>query len=195
MPGKVSLSLPVVVAGDTTIRDVSLTASPTDTGWSLERFGAELPGRTSMQATGVVTLAPSAGFKGELLVASRQPSGFAGWLTGTVDPAIRALPQAGFSATVDLTPDVQLFSDLEINLAGDTLKGRLQRSGPRDARVLSTSLDAGRVDLDALLALSRLFTGEDDRPGRRQQDGRADLGRAGHLSRHRRRPDRCRSRL
>ena len=162
MPGKVSLSLPVVVAGDTTIRDVSLTASPTDTGWSLERFGAELPGRTSMQATGVVTLAPSAGFKGELLVASRQPSGFAGWLTGTVDQAIRALPQAGFSATVDLTPDVQLFSDLEINLAGDTLKGRLQRSGPRDARVLSTSLDAGRVDLDALLALSRLFTGEDD---------------------------------
>ncbi|BDA85547.1 hypothetical protein Sa4125_30890 [Aureimonas sp. SA4125] len=162
MPGSVTIALPVVVAGDTTIRDVSFTASPTDTGWSLERFAAELPGRTSMEASGVVTLAPSIGFKGDLLVASRQPSGFAGWLTGSVDPAIRTLPQAGFSAKVELTPDVQLFGDLEVNIAGDTLRGHLQRSGPRDARALSTSLDAGRVDLDALLALSKLFTGEDD---------------------------------
>lgn len=162
MPGTVRIALPIVVAGDTTIRDVAFTVSPTDTGWSVERLEAELPGRTRMEASGVVTLDEAIGFKGDLLVASRQPSGFAGWLTGAVDPAIRALPQAGFSAKVDLSRSAQRLDDLEVDVGGDTLRGSLSRTGPREDRTMVAEVTAGRMDLDALLALSRLFTGEED---------------------------------
>ena len=162
IPGVFKITLPVVVAGDTTIRDVAFAASPTDRGWSLDRFAAELPGRTRMAATGVVGLGDAISFKGELLVASRQPSGFADWLTGAVDPAIRALPQAGFSARVDLSREAQIFDDLEIDVGGDVLKGRLERSGPRQTRQTTAAITAGKVDLDALSALSRLFTGDGD---------------------------------
>ncbi|MBC8129212.1 MAG: hypothetical protein H7Y08_02685, partial [Rhizobiaceae bacterium] len=162
LPGTVAIQLPVVVAGDTTIRDVGFTVSPTDTGWSVERFVAELPGRTRMEASGVVGLDEELSFKGDLLVAARQPSGFAGWLVGTVDPAIRTLSQAGFSAAVDLTRARQVFESLEVDVGGEVLTGRLERSGPRGARAMTAFLNAGAVDLDALLALSALFTGDGD---------------------------------
>lgn len=162
IPGVFRITLPVVVAGDTTIRDVAFAAAPTATGWSVERFAAELPGRTRMTAAGIVGLEDALTFKGDLLVASRQPSGFADWLTGAVDPAVRALTQAGFSAKVDLSPNAQVFDDLEVDVGGDVLKGRLERSGPRQTRQMKAAVSAGRVDLDALSALTRLFTGDED---------------------------------
>lgn len=162
IPGTVAISLPVVVAGDTTIRDVAFSASPTDSGWSLARFAAELPGRTRLEASGVVELDDGFGFRGDLLVASRQPSGFSDWLTGEIDPSVRALAGAGLAAKTVLTAEQQVFTDLELDIGGDRLTGRLERSKADGRTTIAADLEGGKVDLDALLALSRLFTGPSD---------------------------------
>ncbi len=162
IPGTVAISLPVVVAGDTTIRDVAFSASPTDFGWSLARFAAELPGRTRLEASGVVDLDESFGFRGDLLVASRQPSGFSDWLTGAVDPSVRALVSAGLAAKTVLTTEQQVFTDLELDIGGDRLTGRLERARVGERTTIAADLEGGEIDLDALLALTRLFTGPSD---------------------------------
>ncbi|KQT52866.1 MULTISPECIES: AsmA-like C-terminal region-containing protein [unclassified Aureimonas] len=153
IPGTVKLSLPIVLVGDTTIRDVAFGATPAPDGWRVEGLSAELPGRTRLEATGTLGLEPL-NFSGDLLLASRQPSGFSDWLTGGVDPALRRLGQAGLSAKVALTAERQSFDDLELDIGGETVTGRLDRG----ADGLTADLSAGGVDLDALLALSRLFS-------------------------------------
>jgi hypothetical protein len=157
--GTVEISLPVVVAGDTTIRDVAFAASPTENGWGLPRFTAELPGRTRLEADGIVGLEEAFSFRGNLLVASQQPSGFADWLSGNVDPAIRTLARAGLSASAELTTDRQVLEDLEIDIGGNQLNGRVERVEAEDATTIAASLSGAAVDLDALLALSRVLTG------------------------------------
>ena len=44
MDGTIDLELPAVVAGDTTIRDLKVSASPRDGAWEIAAFSAKLPG-------------------------------------------------------------------------------------------------------------------------------------------------------
>ncbi|MCE7027430.1 hypothetical protein LZD57_05450 [Jiella sp. CBK1P-4] len=159
--GTVEISLPVVTAGDTTIRDVAVVARPQPTGWKLDSFVAEVPGRTRIEASGELGIDGALTFDGDLLVASQQPSGFSDWLSGNVDPAVRALPRAGFSAKTTLTADRQVFDALEVDVGGNPIKGRIAREEADGATTMSADLTGGTVDLDAVLALSRLFTGRE----------------------------------
>ena len=162
IPGTVEISLPVIMAGDTMIRDATLAASPTETGWSLSRLIAQLPGRTRLEATGLVDLDESFGFTGDLLLASNQPSGFADWLTGEIDPAIRRLGRAGLSAKAELSAERQAFTEMEIDVGGDRITGSLERARAADHTRITADLDGKAVDLDAFMALSQLFTGNAD---------------------------------
>src|SRR5690606_3483816 len=56
IPGSVEVNLPAVVAGDTTIRDVKLSAEPVSDGWSVRSLSTVLPGRTTLEADGLVRL-------------------------------------------------------------------------------------------------------------------------------------------
>ncbi|MBP0614946.1 AsmA family protein [Jiella sp. KSK16Y-1] len=159
--GKVTISLPVVTAGDTTIRDVAFVAEPMPAGWKLDSFVAEVPGRTRVEASGDLGLDEGLVFTGNLLVASQQPSGFSDWLSGRVDPAVRSLSRAGFSARTTLTPTRQIFDSLEMDMGGDVITGRIAREEAGGETTMSARLNGGNVDFDALLALSRLFTGQD----------------------------------
>ncbi|TFF22970.1 AsmA family protein [Jiella endophytica] len=159
--GQLQISLPVVTAGDTTIRDVAFVAEPRPAGWKLDSFAAEVPGRTRLEASGDLGVDEGFTFAGDLLVASQQPSGFSDWLTGSVDPAVRTLPRAGFSAKTTLTATRQVFDDLEVDVGGDTITGRIARQEEGGSTTMTAKLTGGRVDLDAVLALSRLFTGHD----------------------------------
>ena len=99
IPGSIDVDLPAVVAGDTTIRDVRMQAEPAPDGWQVKTLSASLPGRTTLEASGLLRTGESDfGFAGSLLVAVGQPSGFAAWLSKDVDEAIRRLPAAGFKA-------------------------------------------------------------------------------------------------
>nr|WP_258570860.1 AsmA family protein [Flavimaribacter sediminis] len=163
MPGKVSVALPAIVAGDTTFRDISLEAIPENGAWKLEKLEAKLPGRTTFLANGRLGVDADYGFSGEIVVASLQPSGFASWLSDSVDPSIRRLDRAGLSASVELSPQLQRMENLEIAVGSATLNGRLERIVPRQGRPsLSLVLEGETVDADALRAFSALVAGDQE---------------------------------
>ncbi|MBB4477630.1 uncharacterized protein involved in outer membrane biogenesis [Rhizobium etli] len=162
VPGKASVKLPAIVAGDTTLRDVQLELEPAGTGWMIDSAIGTLPGRTLVEGKGKLLLQGEPSFNGQIVLASNQPTGLASWLAGSVDPAIRQLRQAGFSANVSLTHELQRFENLEIAVGSATLKGRLERQAiSGQPPTLSVALNGDTLDLDALQALAGLATGQD----------------------------------
>lgn len=162
VPGRASLRLPAIVANDTTIRDIKLDVRPAGRGWAVDNVVATLPGRTQLEAKGVLLLRDRVSFIGDMLVASSQPSGLSDWLSGRVAPEIRQLRSAGFSARVNLTPDLQRFENLELAIGPAVLKGRLERqSAQGQVPNLSMSLAGNEIDIDAMRALASLVTGDD----------------------------------
>lgn len=174
MPGSIDVDLPAIVAGDTTIREIRLAASPDDSDgadgrrrWKVSGFTAQLPGRTTVEADGILQL-PLAGdeksqasFSGNLLVASRQPSGLATWLTGGADEPIRRLANAGFAAQVELTPTRQSIDDLEVILGPARMKGSVTRvSDPARRPTLDVSLSGDATDFATMEAVAAVFVGE-----------------------------------
>ncbi|TJV25406.1 MAG: AsmA family protein [Mesorhizobium sp.] len=161
--GTVEVKLPAVVVGDTTVRDVHLSAEPVDGGWSVKSLAATLPGRTTLEADGmlVLNLEGHFGFNGSLLLAVAQPSGFAAWLSKDVDEAIRRLPAAGFKAKVDLSQKRQAFSDLELILGKAKFSGRIDSSQPDDAKPsVLMRLEGGDLDVDGLAAFASIFVSD-----------------------------------
>ena len=154
IPGVLTVNLPAIVAGDTTIREVAFNAQPDGEAWRVHGFRATLPGRTQLEADGLLSRGEEFGFTGKLLVASNQPAGLANWLTGDVDPAIRKLSAAGFSADVELDPTVQRLDNLEVAIGGANLKGSAVRRADGARPVLELTLKGGAFDLDALNALA-----------------------------------------
>ncbi|PWV99163.1 AsmA-like protein [Hoeflea marina] len=161
LPGRVSIALPAVVAGDTTVRDVAIDARPDGDGWQIDKLTVNLPGRTTVEASGRLDLGQDTGFAGSLVVASSQPSGLSNWLSGDVDLVIRRLPAAGFSANVNLTSRLQRFEGLEVAVGPAILKGRLERQSPESGPPsLSVELAGDTFDVDAIRALVLLAGGK-----------------------------------
>ena len=158
IPGTVDVDLPAIVAGDTTVRDVKLSAEPGEGGWKLKSLAATLPGRTRLEADGFLRTDDNLGFDGQLLLAVGQPSGFAAWVSKDVDEAVRRLPAAGFKAKVALTREQQKFDDIELILGKAKFTGELDSMLPDDARASVTmKLDGGDLDVEGLRAFASLF--------------------------------------
>ncbi|MBC2774825.1 AsmA family protein [Rhizobium sp. AQ_MP] len=162
VPGRATLRLPAIVAGDTVFRDLQLDIRPAGNGWTVDKAVGVLPGRTQVEASGRLVLVGTPSFEGSLLVASTQPSGLATWIAGRVDPSIRSLGSAGFSASVNLTAELQRFENLELAIGAEHLKGRIERESPSgQAPSLSIDLSGEGLDLDAARAIAALVVGED----------------------------------
>jgi hypothetical protein len=162
IPGSVKVDLPAVVVGDTTIRDVRLSAEPGDGGWNLKSLGATLPGRTTLEADGFLRTEGEFGFDGSLLLAVKQPSGFAAWVARDVDDAIRRLPAAGFKAEVEMTKERQRFSGLELMLSDAAFHGVIDSRQPPDMRPsVLLELDGDALDVDGLTAFASLFVSDE----------------------------------
>ncbi|PYE90131.1 AsmA family protein [Phyllobacterium leguminum] len=171
IPGSIDLRLPAIIAGDTTIRDVIVEAEPGGDGWNVKTLKADLPGRTQIEAKGKLLVGENFGFDGDLLMASRQPSGFAAWLTKDVGEAIRRLPGAGFSAKVSLHEGEQRADNLELALGGASLKGSfLRRSETSILPSMQLALEGGALDGDALAAFAALFASDSGSPRLADQD-------------------------
>jgi hypothetical protein len=155
------VKLPAVVAGDTTIRDVALSAAPALDGWYLSSASAILPGRSTLEAKGFLTTGKKPRFEGSLLLAVKQPSGFAAWLSKDVDAAIRRLPAAGFSGSVHLDATRQSFKQMEIILGEAKLTGEIERTTAVNAKpVLAARLQGGALDAETGSALASLFVSD-----------------------------------
>ncbi len=161
IPGLIDINLPAVVAGDTTIREVRLLAEPAPEGWNVKSMAATLPGRTTLEGSGLLRTDGELGFAGSLLLAVNQPSGFAAWLARDVDEAIRRIPAAGFGAKVDMTSKRQRFEDLELILGPAKFRGRIDSRQPDDAKPsMQLELSGDALDLDGMLAFASLFVSE-----------------------------------
>lgn len=162
IPGSVEVKLPAIIADDTTIRDIRISAQPEDAGWRLKHLAAKLPGRTTLEANGLLQTNVDFGFSGSLLVAVAQPSGFASWLAKDVDGAIRRLRSAGFSADVNIRSEKQEFRDLELVLGPSVFRGSAERLTPEGAKPsMRLALDGGALDVDGLTALAALFVSDE----------------------------------
>lgn len=138
--GTVSIDLPAIIYGSTTLRDVRFDAVPAaqnDDGsalWRITRLEAKLPGRAQLEAYGEINLPGQAdateelAFEGHAVLASRQPSGLAGWLGLESGLALSQLSRAGFEADVRLTASSQTFSNLMVVLDNDRLEGSIERT-------------------------------------------------------------------
>lgn len=176
VPGKATLKLPAIVSADTSFRDVTVVAQPNGTGWKLDQVSVELPGRTRVEAHGLLDLSDNRSFKGALTVASSQPSGLSSWLAGDVAPQIRNLNALGFSADVMISDDVQQFENLELAAGGAILKGRVERQAPESGPAsLAVKLAGGDLDFDAMRAVVSLATGRDTNTAFLAQTISADL--------------------
>lgn len=177
VPGKATLKLPAIVSADTSFRDVMVVAEPNGAGWKLDQVSVELPGRTKVEASGLLDLSEKRSFKGTLTAASSQPSGLSAWLAGDVAPQIRGLNALGFSADVVIDDHVQQFDNLELAAGGAILKGRVERQVPDngDAASLSIKLSGGDLDFDAMRAVASLATGKDTSAAFLAQNISADL--------------------
>ena len=153
MQGTVNFNLPALVAGDTTVRDIGLAASPEAGAWRVRAFRATLPGRTKVEANGLLATGQHFGFDGALTIASNQPAGFSNWLTGTVDASIRNLKALGFSADVALRPESQVFKNLELAIDASTFKGDAERRTDGIRPSIRATLAGGALPLSALTAL------------------------------------------
>jgi uncharacterized protein involved in outer membrane biogenesis len=164
IPGKIDIRLPAFVAGDTTVRDVKLSAEPGEGGWKVATLDASLPGRTTLEASGFLRTGANFGFSGSLLLAVAQPSGFAAWVAHDVDDAIRRLPAAGFQAKVDISPEKQVFRDMELILGDARFRGSLENDQPADANPsMVVKLDGGKLDVEGLAAFASLFISDQGR--------------------------------
>ncbi|MDH6232503.1 uncharacterized protein involved in outer membrane biogenesis [Mesorhizobium soli] len=161
IPGSVEVNLPAIVAGDTTVRDVRLSAEPAEGGWAVKSLAAMLPGRTTLEADGFLRTGHDFGFKGSLLLAVSQPSGFAAWVASDVDEAIRRLPAAGFKSKVDMTEQRQSFDDLELVLGKAKFRGNIDSRQPADMRPsVALKLEGDALDVDGLSAFASLFVSD-----------------------------------
>ena len=170
--GEVNLYLPAIVAGDTVIREVGMDLRPANEGdgWQVSNLTALLPGRTDLRANGEIRLGEDFGYSGDLIVASRQPSGFAKWMGAAADNGLLNLANAGFSAKARISETVADLQDLEIILGGKRLKGDLLRETVSSVRPrLKAKLEGDGVDYAQLTALFDLFAGAG-------QSGNASLG-------------------
>ncbi len=156
--GEINAVLPAIVAGDTFIRDVKTIVRPLGKGWDLRSFSAIFPGNTLVEANGRLGLNENFGFAGKMLIASRQPSGLAAWMSGDVDAQIRRLKVLGLDSDVTLTQRQALLENLELRMDDAVLRGKLQRLAPVDERAaLIAELRGNRVNIQDLRALYSLI--------------------------------------
>lgn len=160
--GRVDFLLPAIVAGDTMIRDIAVVAEPDGGRWKVPSLKATFPGNTAVEAEGVFGVGENFGFSGHMLLSSRQPTGFAQWLTGNSNAALRALGAAGFAADVAFNDSQATLENLELALGDATLKGKLQRLTPPGGRPAILAQLAGEtIDLDDLIAIYSLTQSRD----------------------------------
>lgn len=161
--GEVEFSLPAIVAGDTVIREITANVRPDLNGWLLQGMRAVLPGNTVIEADGKLGTRSDFGFTGQMLLASRQPTGFANWLSGRTNASLRRLKTAGFGADVTITGNQATFDNLELVLDEVMLRGKIQRLAPFDSRAaIIADMSGENINLDDLRAIYALTQSGDE---------------------------------
>ena len=154
--GNIMLNLPAFAYGDTFIRDIVLEASsiPDTTGWHIKNLEANLPGLTTILAQGDLhwdgVSLTTLDYSGNLVLATRQPSGLSRWLTGEVPDSLLNLSAAGLESRTKISNDHIVLEDLELALGDSILKGNFSYNFADKTEI---NLSSPSVELSHLLPL------------------------------------------
>lgn len=163
--GRLRLDVGSIVLGGGIIEQLAFDASNDRGGWQIDKFEARFPGRTAFIASGRVarnkeTRTPQ--FDGLMRIASLEPGRFAVWarpdqpVPGTPPPAVQ------FEARTEFGREHLVLEEITGRLGNDALSGDLNLKTPLGARSqLELTINAERLDLDAINDLTRLLSGRD----------------------------------
>ncbi|MFK8034034.1 MAG: AsmA family protein [Hyphomicrobiales bacterium] len=163
--GRMRLDVGSIVLGGSIVERLSFDASNDRDGWRVDNFGARFPGRTALVASGRVAkdpAGPTPEFKGRISLASLQPGRFAVWarpnqpVPGSPPPAVKLEARTVFGV------EHLLLEEITGSLGDDSLTGKIDLKTPLGARSqLEMTIDADRLDMDAINDLTRLLSGRD----------------------------------
>lgn len=163
--GRMRLDVGSIVLGGSIVEQLAFDAVNDRDGWRVDKFEARFPGRTALVASGRVAKDPEGQtpeFKGQVRLASLQPGRFAVWarpnqpVPGTPPPAVRLQARTVFGL------EHLLLEEITGSLGDDALTGSIDLKTPLGARSqLAMTIDADRLDMDAINDLTRLLSGRD----------------------------------
>jgi len=163
VPGSIFFKVPGIVVGGAVIQDVAFEARPTIGGWRIISLDANLPGRATLEARGVLATDFEVGFAGNLRLVVNQPALFAGWWRGKGEVgAGRLLAPFEIAGRAELSPVEFNFEDVEAMLGNAAIRGRFAWGGSMASggRVVATELAADSIDFVQLKAFLELAGGE-----------------------------------
>lgn len=163
--GRLRLDVGSIVLGGGIIEQLAFDATNDRGGWQIDKFEARFPGRTAFIASGRVArneVSQTPQFDGLMRIASLEPGRFAVWarpdqpVPGTPPPAVQ------FEARAEFGREHLVLEEITGRLGSDTLSGDLNLRTPLGARSqLELTINAERLDLDAINDLTRLLSGRD----------------------------------
>ncbi len=134
-----------------------LNFAPAKQGWAVDNAVAILPGRTQVEAQGMLRLTGAPSFNRQNATCVQPPSGLADGCPARSIPPIRQLECGGgvFGKPSSDAGDPARFEQLELAIGPATLKGRVNGSHRRNARQTSRLRPCrNEIDIDALRALA-----------------------------------------
>jgi hypothetical protein len=146
------------------IQHVAFEARPTIGGWRIISFDADLPGRATVEARGVLATDFEVGFAGNLRLVVNQPALFATWWRGKSQAGVgRLLAPFEIAGRVELSPVELSFEDVEAMFGDAAVRGRFAWGGAiaSQRRAVEAELVADSVDFVQLKAFLELVGGED----------------------------------
>lgn len=165
IPGQIGVEIPgIVVAGDV-IRAVNFDAEPSDDGWKIQDFAAQLPGTTNIRLSGDIDTTDSVRFEGSFDIVSERPVAFARWWQPAQAQALRRLRIGSYDLRGKAVADSDelLLSDLTLNIADSDLNGSVAFSRLNNERNrFDADLTAKRLDFDAVQVLAAMFIGDEN---------------------------------
>ncbi|AGA64651.1 hypothetical protein B488_06590 [Liberibacter crescens BT-1] len=156
--GRASIDLPAVISEKVSLQDIHLDLLFSKTGWRIDKAIATLPGNTKLEAKGDFLFKGQPLFKGHILLASTQPSGFLSWIYPQFNSQRYPMMSIGFSSDIIISRESQLFDSLEIDIGSSTFKGHAARQVVSGyPSIVSATLVGDQLDIDTIHALQNIF--------------------------------------
>ncbi|MCW5714199.1 MAG: AsmA family protein [Bauldia sp.] len=168
IPGRISISVPVIIVSGAALQDlaVDLAAVPADPAagtpgrWEIAELSVVLPGASALSVTGIVTAGETLAFDGAIRLASESPAALTAWWRGANAATTRLAPFVlAFEGTIGA--DTVAAAEIAVDIGPSSARGAFEwmRDPDSGTRRLEATFAAGTFDLDQLAALGELLAG------------------------------------
>lgn len=159
--GRLGFDIPGIVVGGSVVQNLRLDLATAPDGWQVEAMEADLPGRSSLAATGRLRTDGGLAFSGTMAMRSDQPTTLVSWWYPTRQKT--ALGAVSARALVDASADGLTLRNLEGSLGTAAIGGEMSFTPGRVGRrpALALTLDADRLAVEEAAAVIGLMRGDD----------------------------------